>query len=307
MLHIFWWECFESRFFHADPHPSNIIVRPDNTLVMIDFGSCGAVSSRIRRKLLAFNRFILRDDLNGMVQTTISMLEPLPHFDVESFSQALLNIYREGFIAHKSRNAPWYDKCAGGMWMKVIVISQQFHLPMTLDTVRIFRANFLYDSIVFRLHAALDPQKEFLEFHEKLDEKNRRRILRGLRDRLMGPLDSDFTRQLETTQMFETALERFQYFLDSPRYNFAFTIGKMAYVVTVFIKSTVLLIAFLLTTSAARIAYQVLGAGQPSSLPEALGWTLSNKFILCFLFVFGLVTLRKLLMKLQDVDVDTAR
>lgn len=308
MLHIFWWECFESRFFHADPHPSNIIVRPDNTLVMIDFGSCGAVSSRVRRKLLAFNRAILRDDLHGMVQTTVSMLEPLPHFDVESFSQALLTIYREGFIAHKSRNAPWYDKCSGGMWMKVIVVSQKFNLPMTLDTVRIFRANFLYDSIVFRLHVDLDPQKEFGDFHERLDRKNRQRVLRGVRERLCGPLDSDFTREVETRQMFETAMERFQHFLDEPRYNFAFTIGKMAYVVAVFIKSALLWLGFLLATSAGRIGYVQMGLGQPPiSVPDALAWTLSNKLVLGFLFVFGIVTLRKLLMKLQDVDVDRAR
>ncbi|MDB6038357.1 MAG: hypothetical protein JWM99_2198, partial [Verrucomicrobiales bacterium] len=308
MLHIFWWECFESQFFHADPHPANIIVRPDNTLVLIDFGSCGAVSSRIRRELLAFNRSILRDDLHGMVQTTMSMLEPLPHFDVESFSQELLNIYREGFIAHKSRNAPWYDKCSGGMWMKVIAVSQKFHLPMNLDTVRIFRANFLYDSIVFRLYVKLDPKKEFHRFHEKMDRKNRRLVLQSMRERLLGPLDSDYTRQLGTARMFEIAMERFQHFLDEPRYNFAFTIGKMAFVVTVIIKHSLLLVAFLAATVAARIGYVQTGAGHPAiSIPDSLSWALSDKFVLGFLFVAGLITLRKLLMKLQDVDVDTAR
>jgi ubiquinone biosynthesis protein len=94
MMNIFHWEIFESLFFHADPHPANIIVRTDNTIVMIDFGSCGSISNRIKRKLLTFNRLMAAEDLQGMVQNTIAMLEPLPHFDVDSFSVDLLNIYR---------------------------------------------------------------------------------------------------------------------------------------------------------------------------------------------------------------------
>lgn len=305
MLHIFWWELFESRFFHADPHPSNIIVKPDNTLVMIDFGSCGAVSSRVRRKLTSFNRFMVTDDLNGMVQTTISMLEPLPRFDVDSFYQELLGIYREGFIAHKSKNAPWFDKCSGGMWMKVIVVSQKYHLPMTLDTVRIFRANFLYDSIVFRLHVGVDPQAEYIKFADRLDRKNRRRMVRGLLARACGPLDSDFTRQAELNQMFENAFERVKQFLDEPRYNFAFTIGKVAYVMTVMIKSLLFLVAFTLVMAGSRIAYVFLASDTgPTSIRDALAWVFSNKLILTVLFSSALLTVRKLLMKLEDVEVE---
>jgi len=82
----------------------------------------------------------------------------------------------------------------------------------------------------------------------------------------------------------------------------------MAFVVTVIIKHSLLLVAFLAATVAARIGYVQTGAGHPAiSIPESLSWALSNKFVLGFLFVAGLITLRKLLMKLQDVDVDTAR
>ncbi len=305
MLHIFWWELFESRFFHADPHPSNIIVKPDNTLVMIDFGSCGAVSSRIRRKLTSFNRFMVTDDLNGMVQTTISMLEPLPRFDVDSFYQELLGIYREGFIAHKSKNAPWFDKCSGGMWMKVIVVSQKYNLPMTLDTVRIFRANFLYDSIVFRLDVGVDPQAEYIKYAERLDRKNRRRMVRGMLARACGPLDSDFTRQAEVNQMFENAFERMKQFLDEPRYNFAFTIGKVAYAMTVMIKSLLFMAGFTLGVSGARVAYvHFTTESTPASLWGAITWMFSNKLILAVLFGSALLTVRKLLMKLEDVEIE---
>lgn len=304
MLHIFWWECFESFFFHADPHPSNIIVRPDNTIVMIDFGSCGAVSTRMRRQLLSFNRSMIRDDLNGMVQMTIAMLEPLPHFDVSRFSDQLMNVYREGFIAHKCGTAPWYDKCSGSMWMKVIILSQQYNLPMTLDTVRIFRANFLYDSIVYRLHPGLDAQKEFRRWAEDMDEKNRDRALKDLRKRLLGPIDSDFTRRKEMTVLLESGLARFQNMLDQPSYNFALSIGKVAFAVTLLLRSSMTAVAFIVFITWSRLIYDIsFRVPSRDAIFEAVNWTFHQQAVIWSLAGFVLVTVRKLLMKLQDVEV----
>src|SRR5205807_752857 len=159
--------------------------------------------------------------------------EPLPHFDVDSFSIEMMNIFREVFLAHQSKNAPWYDKCSGNMWMKVIALSQKYNLPMTLDMIRIFRATFMYDSIIYRLHPGLDAQKDFCRWAKGYDRKNRQRTMRAIQARLGGPLDSDFTREIEMRDVLDNALDRFQRFLDKPSYNFGFTIGKVSYVFTV--------------------------------------------------------------------------
>jgi ubiquinone biosynthesis protein len=304
MLHIFWWECFESFFFHADPHPSNIIVRPDNTIVMIDFGSCGAISTRMRRQMLSFSRSMVADDLNGMVQMTISMLEPLPHFDVSRFSDQLLNIYREGLIAHKCGTAPWYDKCSGSMWMRVIVLSQHYGLPMTLDTVRIFRANFLYDSIVFRLHPGVDPQKEFRRWAADMDEKNRSQALQELRKRILGPTDSDYTLLKERNLLMEAGMARLQSALDQPSYNFALSIGKVAFAVTLLLKSSMTAVAAIVLVTFTRLIYAVsYGAPSPNAVIEAVSWTFHQPVVIWTLAAFFLITVRKLLTKLQDVEV----
>ena len=307
MMRIFHWECFESHFFHADPHPANIIVRPDNTLIMIDFGSCGSISSRMKRKLLSFNRYMVDEDLHGMAQTTVSMLEPLPHFDVHNFSNELMNIYRRIFIAHRSKNAPWYDKCSGGMWMKVIMLSQKFHLPMTLDTVRIFRASFMYDSIIYRLFPNLDPQREFKKWAKLSDRKNRRRSMRAISKRLAGPLDPDFTRQREIDSLFASALERFQRYLDQPSYNFGLTIGKVAYVVKTSLKTLVVTLGFALVISSGRILYDL--ALRPEYVTEqplmqAIFWTVNNKLFIIAFTIYCIIEMRKILFKLEDIEPD---
>jgi len=65
---------------------------------------------------------------------------------------------------------------------------------MTLDTVRIFRANFMYDSIVYRLNPQLDPKKELKSWAKEANRKARKRGMRSIWDRPLGPKDFDFTK-----------------------------------------------------------------------------------------------------------------
>jgi len=306
MLQVLYWEVCETHFFHADPHPANIIIKPDNTMIMIDFGSCGAVSGRTRRKILSFNRNMAADNVQGMVQDTISMVEPLPPIDVEHFSNEMMNIYRDSFIAHHSKHAPWYDKCTGGAFMKVISLTRKYNVPMTLDTVRIFRANFMYDSIVYRLNPQLDPKKEFRRWAKEANRKARKRGMRSIWDRLLGPKDSDFTKLEELNTILDIGMNRLQHYLDRPDYNFVYSIGKMAYVVSTIVKNGIFAFVFIMGLAVLRMfqaqimSYHVDGR---VALLGAIKWALNNKVILAGLVIYLLITIRKVLFRVEDLDV----
>jgi ubiquinone biosynthesis protein len=45
---------FEHGFFHADPHPGNVFVRPDGDLALIDFGMVGEIDDDLRDRLVDF-------------------------------------------------------------------------------------------------------------------------------------------------------------------------------------------------------------------------------------------------------------
>ena len=42
-------EVQEELFFHADPHPANLVVLPDNRICFIDFGAIGRFSTQTRK------------------------------------------------------------------------------------------------------------------------------------------------------------------------------------------------------------------------------------------------------------------
>ncbi len=51
VIHLYLHMVMDSGFFHADPHPGNILVQPDGTLVLLDFGMVGHITAAARRQM----------------------------------------------------------------------------------------------------------------------------------------------------------------------------------------------------------------------------------------------------------------
>jgi len=57
----------EHGFYHADPHPGNLFVRPGPVVVFVDFGMVGEITPRMRAKLRSGYLAIVQRDVNGIV------------------------------------------------------------------------------------------------------------------------------------------------------------------------------------------------------------------------------------------------
>ncbi len=65
-------QIFEDGFFHADPHPGNIIIR-ENQICYIDFGMMGSLSSSLKSSLNKAILAIAYGDVNMLVSILMSM------------------------------------------------------------------------------------------------------------------------------------------------------------------------------------------------------------------------------------------
>jgi ubiquinone biosynthesis protein len=61
-------QIFEFGFFHADPHPGNFFLLPDNVLAPIDFGQVARLSTQDRRLLNEMLLAIVYNDASSMIQ-----------------------------------------------------------------------------------------------------------------------------------------------------------------------------------------------------------------------------------------------
>jgi len=63
----------EHGFYHADPHPGNLFVRPGPVVVFVDFGMVGEITPRMRAKLRSGYLAIVQRDVNGIVAALDSL------------------------------------------------------------------------------------------------------------------------------------------------------------------------------------------------------------------------------------------
>ena len=60
---------FRDGLYHADPHPGNLLVRPDGTIVFLDFGAVGRLSEPMRRGLAEFMLGVLLRDARRVTES----------------------------------------------------------------------------------------------------------------------------------------------------------------------------------------------------------------------------------------------
>ncbi|HZK56561.1 MAG TPA: AarF/UbiB family protein [Desulfosporosinus sp.] len=76
-------------FFHADPHPGNLLVKEDGTLVFIDFGMVGRIEKGMREELTAFVMALFKKDTDQMVIVFEKLGFLRPHADKQTLSKGL--------------------------------------------------------------------------------------------------------------------------------------------------------------------------------------------------------------------------
>jgi ubiquinone biosynthesis protein len=124
-MDIYLTQIFEFGFFHADPHPGNVLVRPDGTLVLIDFGMVGKLTKQqkyafagvfigmarqdARSMALNFRRLALSSDIPDMraFEADLSLLiEDFAVLDVQDMSMSDLADSLQGVIYRYKLQVP---------------------------------------------------------------------------------------------------------------------------------------------------------------------------------------------------------
>jgi predicted unusual protein kinase regulating ubiquinone biosynthesis (AarF/ABC1/UbiB family) len=79
----------EDGVFHADPHPGNLAVKDDGTIVFYDFGMSGRVDPFIQEKIVDFYMAVARQDTDAILDTLVEMGTLSPEADREVMSNIM--------------------------------------------------------------------------------------------------------------------------------------------------------------------------------------------------------------------------
>jgi predicted unusual protein kinase regulating ubiquinone biosynthesis (AarF/ABC1/UbiB family) len=219
----------ECPLFHGDPHPSNVMVLPDNKIVMIDFGACGVFSERDRNLMWQLNYYYSQENVAGMVNMVISIMEPIhPVRDLHQFRKELLDEWWKGFYGIKSKHAEEWERTSFRLWLKFYQLMRKHQIPLPRNMIRMIRATLLYDTVAASLYRNINVFKEFQKYSEGVARRTRRKMEESaIRQIFLGPDDSVFQKVRQIATVANGLLYRVQKFLDDPEFSFASVAGKV--------------------------------------------------------------------------------
>ena len=87
--------CFQHGFFHADPHPGNIIILPGNVIGLVDFGMMATLSLRDRERLAKLVYFIAVRDERHVARALNELMETEDIIPAEELEPAMSAIIKE--------------------------------------------------------------------------------------------------------------------------------------------------------------------------------------------------------------------
>jgi ubiquinone biosynthesis protein len=82
-------------FFHGDPHPGNILVREDGSLIFIDFGLVGRLSAAQQDDLISLILNVLAGDVDAIARVLLRMGRPVGRVNLREFRADVERIRNE--------------------------------------------------------------------------------------------------------------------------------------------------------------------------------------------------------------------
>jgi len=145
---------FEFGFFHADPHPGNLFVRPDGSIALIDFGMVGRLDDRLKDALLRMALDVVHDDSTRLADELYALGGAgggVRHNPLEHDLAHLLDRYASG--SYKELGTPQLIN-------EILNIAQKNQLQLPSEVVLLARVW----NIGLGLGISLDPDFRLFEF-----------------------------------------------------------------------------------------------------------------------------------------------
>ena len=168
-------QIIEDGFFHADPHPGNIIIMSGNRVAFIDYGVVGNIDDQLKEQMAVLLMALLDKNVDDIVNVILDMNISDEEVNVKKFRQDLrenLNIY---YIKNTNRYA--IQDLAN-----VAKLSTDHKIRLPIDFVLLTKAVLTLDGLAMQLdpsYSVVDKLSPYMK-----DYADKRKSLGFLKDRL---------------------------------------------------------------------------------------------------------------------------
>lgn len=158
-------QIFEDGFFHADPHPGNLLILPGNVVAFIDFGMVGRLDEKMMFQLADLLAELVQKDVHGMLGALLSMGVIEEWTDEGKLRLSLMNLIDRFY------EVPIKQMAMGKLLAEFVQMVSENQLKMPPVFILLLKALITTHSIGFALDPELNLIEEARPFVEKLIKK----------------------------------------------------------------------------------------------------------------------------------------
>ncbi|MEX1129036.1 MAG: AarF/UbiB family protein [Vicinamibacterales bacterium] len=141
-------DAFRYGVFHADLHPANLLVLPDDVVGYVDFGITGVLSRYSRRHLIAMTLAYTRADVGGMTEAFFKLTTSDPDADPVRFRRELAEMSQEWYEGEGS--ATVFKKNFTLVMLDMLTLSRKTGIWPERDVIKYIRSAIAADGLITR-------------------------------------------------------------------------------------------------------------------------------------------------------------
>jgi ubiquinone biosynthesis protein len=200
-------QAFVGHVFHADPHPGNVIVLPENTVGFVDFGLLGRLNEEGRREQILLMDAVVQENIERLFVMVLDVMDAPRGLAVTDVYDDFFEEADEWLDACDNPGATMAEKTLTRFVDSIMQIARQVGIVLPMQTMLYFKALATIDSVVLRVAPEFDYKKET------------RRAIRLIRmrelDKMYGPgaiIDRALSLQLLGNVLPDFLIQRLQDF-----------------------------------------------------------------------------------------------
>ena len=156
----FYLQAFIGKVFHADPHPGNIIILPNNVIGYVDFGLLGRMSPENLQEQQAVVEALAATNMERLFTAILDVLDAPRGLLVTDHFHTFSEVADAWLDACDNPGATMAEKSVNNFVSGVMGLARSIGLPLAMNTTLYYKALMSIDASILRIDPKLDYNVE---------------------------------------------------------------------------------------------------------------------------------------------------
>lgn len=156
LIHATYHQMFTARFFHADPHPGNLIAMPGNVVGLVDCGLSARLGPRLEVAQKDFLAALYDDDSVRLYRALASVVQPGRDSDMAAFRREFVAAADAWSDRRYAQAQPDGNSDTAGFMVTVMQLSRRHHVGVPPALLAVYRTLLTVEAVAQQLGAEAD-------------------------------------------------------------------------------------------------------------------------------------------------------